>query len=63
MRNKDEVNVKPITQTRIPNDYYNPSAYLTPFAEANRARSLSTARSGMLNGPNINSIQAAKLLI
>jgi hypothetical protein len=31
--------VKTITQDKIPNNFYNPSFYLTPFADAHKARS------------------------
>ena len=60
-RNRAENNVKSITQNRIPNEYYNPAFYLTPFSDAHKARSLSTARVGAKMGPTINSIHAAKV--
>lgn len=57
-RNKPEVMVKTITQTKIPSSFYDPSQYLTPFAEAHKARSQSTARV-FVTGPV--SIHTAKL--
>ena len=59
-RNKDEIEVKAVTQSNFPKESYNPATYLNPFGDQKAARSVTSQRAG--SGLTVTSLHGAKIV-